>query len=274
MSRKKEKFQSPEEIFRTKLWAECHKAPGLTVKIEKVPRGSMSNHKVEYISACSLDALHIESYLQRWLGDGDYLLKFVDENCCPLEEFGNLWISLAFESCDEFEVEMAEARVELVKARMELQGLQNKAFFDCAADIMIRRSCNPTRVSYEPINTLMMACLAKADEKKDNIERIGQLAATMSSQQRQLAEQKAAKTKKVASDMICSVFQALQESGQLPDQQKPAMSGPIQQLSEQEPQASKPQSHTQFDPKPRFARHNFGRLRSNTTTVKDGDNEA
>ena len=268
------KDDTPEKLFRMKLWEEHRKAPGMTVKVERMPQGSMKNYAVHYVSACNIiDVRNMESYIQGWLGDGEYLLRFVDDKRRPRDEFGSLWIRVAFELMDEFEAQKAEAEVELVKAYLEFQKLQIKAAPRAVAELM--RACNLPRAGTSNEIMLMMAALAKADKGEDMAEHINQLAVTMSSQQRQLAEQRAAKRNQVTLDMMSDVIRTLQESGQQAIQPGISEPGgpdvPAQQELEQKPQASKTQSDPQFNPQARSAPRKFSLLQTSTNTAKDED---
>jgi len=114
---------TPEERFRIKLLEECRKRPGMTLKIEKMPQGSMRNHKVRYIPAGSIDFRYLEEQIAGLLGNGSFFVRFVDEGGQPLKEYGYMWLHLAHAHAEftgeTVETDMQKAQIQMMQAYRE-----------------------------------------------------------------------------------------------------------------------------------------------------------
>ncbi len=127
MRRRKEKPTpaTPERLFELKLQEERSRIPGMTIKVERMPQGKMRDHVAEYLPAGRVFNLYNDIY--NWLGDGTYLLRFVDEKHRPLDEFGSMWIRLCFDNEDPIDARISEAKSERDRAFIEFLVLQGQS---------------------------------------------------------------------------------------------------------------------------------------------------
>lgn len=113
----KKRPETPENRFQDKLMEECRINPGMMVKAERMPQGSMSGYRLIYIHASQLDPRHLETCLRTLCGSGSCLLRFVDETRQPLDEYGSLWIH--FGGYDDVDDKLEEAQAEAMMALLE-----------------------------------------------------------------------------------------------------------------------------------------------------------
>lgn len=115
----KKRPETPEHRFRRKLMEECRIVPGMMVKAERMPQGSMEYYRVRYIPASVLEVSELDFCLQSLWGEGSCLLRFVDEARQPMDEYGSMWIHLG--DYDDLDDRLEEAQVEVIMALSEAQ---------------------------------------------------------------------------------------------------------------------------------------------------------
>ncbi len=115
----KRQTETPEDRFQDKLMEECRINPGMMVKVERMPQGSMKYYRVRYIPASLLEVGQLELCLRSLWGEGPCLLRFVDETREPLEEYGSMWIDLG--DYDDIDDRLEEAEAEVMMALIEAQ---------------------------------------------------------------------------------------------------------------------------------------------------------
>ncbi len=121
----KKRPETPEDRFQDKLMEECRKNPGMMVKAERMPQGSMSGYRLIYIHASQLDPRQLDTCLRTLCGSGSCLLRFVDETRQPLDEYGSLWVHLG--GYDDVDDKLEEARdAAIMDSLTVLAGLAGK----------------------------------------------------------------------------------------------------------------------------------------------------
>ena len=211
----RKRSETPELRFRRKLTEEYMKAPGMMVKVERMPQGSMAHYRVQYVHASQLDPRDLEIQMQEYLGSGTCLLRFVDETRQPLDEHGSMWIFLGHHDDLEDRLEKAQfaTNITVLKSMAVAKQKSRDADMEYAAILpaligKIRRNRSDARL----VDVLKRSMNAP---RRDNSEAVSQaVKATneMREQENQRIVQQRAETAKQLPTLLDPIVTKMQEA--------------------------------------------------------------
>ncbi len=211
--KEKKRSETPEAIFRRKLRAEYRKAPGVMVKVEHIPQGSMADYQIKYIHASQLDPRYLDMCLLELYGSGSCLLRFVDETRQPLDDYGTLWVHLG--NYDDLDDRLEEAHAEVIIT-----------FLNAQADLRQRGS------TFRNLTPAMQDALERSIERDDGkvmLETMKKIGEMQNQERKRIMEQRADTAKKLQTaldSMMAEIQETLQaQKSECETQAEPASQG-------------------------------------------------